>query len=135
GAEVTSLVQVAADTAGSGVLRSPLEILELKLVDGNGLEQTYSITGTNDMKELVAKINAETGIEASLSDAGKLVLTAPDASSLTITETIPGGTASPSGLTLGHHNFALVFNDTSADKQGVQIQLGATAGAATRVAP
>lgn len=134
GAEVTSLVQVTADTAGSGVLRSPGETLELELVDGNGLTQTYTITGTNDMKELVAKINAETSIEASLSDKGQLTLTAPGASSLTITETVAAGAASPSGLTAGHHNFALVFNDVSAEKQGVHIELGATTGAAGRVA-
>lgn len=134
GAEVTSLVQVTADTAGSGVLRSPGETLELELVDGNGLTQTYTITGTNDMKELVAKINAETSIEASISDKGQLTLTAPGASSLTITETVAGGAASPSGLTAGHHNFALVFNDVSAEKQGVHIELGATTGAAGRVA-
>lgn len=134
GAEVTSLVQVTADTAGSGVLRSPGETLELELVDGNGLTQTYTITGTNDMKELVAKINAETSIEASISDKGQLTLTAPGASSLTITETVTGGAASPSGLTAGHHNFALVFNDVSAEKQGVHIELGATTGAAGRVA-
>lgn len=134
GAEVTSLVQVTADTAGSGVLRSPGETLELELVDGNGLTQTYTITGTNDMKELVAKINAETSIEASISDKGQLTLTAPGASSLTITETVAAGAASPSGLTAGHHNFALVFNDVSAEKQGVHIELGATTGAAGRVA-
>jgi len=134
GVEIVSLVQVAADTAGSGVLRSPSEILELKLVDGDGLTQTYSITGTNNMKELVAKINAETAIEATLGDNGKLVLTAPGASSLTITETVPATTASPTGLETGHHNFALVFNDTSADKLGVKIELGVAAGAAGRVA-
>lgn len=126
GAEVVSLVQVAADTAGSGVLRSPSETLTLELRDGNGLTQTYTITGTNSMKELVAKINSETAIEATLGDNGKLVLTAPGASSLTITETVPATTASPTGLTTGHHNFALVFNDTSAEKQGVTIQAGTT---------
>jgi flagellin len=138
GAEVTSLVQVAAEAAGSGVLRAPSETLELKLVDGDGLSQTYTITGTNNMKELVAKINLETGIEASVGENGKLVLTAPGASSLTVTETVPAGTASPSGVTGAdagiHHNFALVFNDTSADKQGVQVSLGAGANAADNVA-
>lgn len=126
GAEVVSLVQVAANTAGSGVLRSPSEILELKLVDGNGLSQTYSITGTNNMKELVAKINAETAIQATLGDGGKLVLTAPGASSLTITETVPVTTSSPTGLTTGHHNFSLVFNDKTTEKSGVTIQSGTT---------
>lgn len=136
GAEVQSLVQVAAESAGSGVLRAPGETLELKLVDGDGLSQTYTITGTNSMKELVAKINSETALEASLTDAGKLVLTAPGASSLTITETVPPSTASPSGVTGAsdangiHHNFALVFNDTSADKQGVKIEKGETGDAA-----
>ncbi|MBE8717385.1 flagellin N-terminal helical domain-containing protein [Cellvibrio polysaccharolyticus] len=130
GAEVTSLVQVAADAAGSGVLRAPSETLELKLVDGDGLAQTYTITGTNNLKELAAKINQETGLEASISDSGKLVLTAPGASSLTVTETVAAGTASPSGVTGAaagvHHNFALVFNDTSTEKQGVKIEMGAT---------
>lgn len=141
GAEVASLVQVAAEAAGSGVLRAPGETLELKLVDGDGLSQTYTITGTNSMKELVAKINTETALEASVNDNGKLVLTAPGASSLTITETVPAGTASPSGVTGAdagvHHNFALVFNDTSAEKQGVQIQYGTdpvTTAIADRVA-
>src|SRR5690606_40419856 len=33
----------------------------------------------------------------------------------------------------GHHNFSLVFNDTSANKNGVTIQLGAGADAADHV--
>src|SRR5690606_35407205 len=76
GANITSLVQYTASGAGSGVLRSPTETLTLAYTDGDGLPQSYVITGTNDMKELVAKINAETGIEATLTDGGKLVLTA-----------------------------------------------------------
>jgi flagellin len=138
GAEVTSLVQVSADTGGSGVLRSPDETLKLELRDGNGLTQTYTITGTNSMKELVAKINSETAIEASVNENGRLVLTAPGAASLTVTEAGVTG-ASPTGITgadaVGgkHHNFALVFNDTSADKLGVKIEMGAT-GDAARVA-
>src|SRR5690554_3036589 len=55
GASVSSLVQVTAATAGSGVLRSPEDTLKLTLVDGDGLEQTFTITGTNSMKELVTK--------------------------------------------------------------------------------
>lgn len=137
GAEVVSLVQVAADTAGSGVLRSPSETLTLELRDGNGLAQTYTITGTNNMKELVAKINAETAIEASVSDGGRLVLTSPGAASLTVTETGVIG-ASPTGIAGAaggiHHNFSLVFNDTSADKLGVSIQLGTAGTAAVNVA-
>src|SRR5690606_31367421 len=121
GASVSSLVQVTAETAGSGVLRSPSETLTLTLRDGDGLEQTYTITGTNSMKELVNKVNSETSLEASVSPDGKLVLTAPGASSLTVTEA--GTAVSSTGLTNGHTNFALVVNDTSADKNGVTIQV------------
>lgn len=131
GAEVASLVQVTADTAGSGVLRAPDETLELTLVDGNGLSQVYTITGTNSMKELVNKINAETAIEATVDASGKLILTAPGASSITVDETATTG--NPSGLADGHTNFSLVFNDTSADRLGVTIELGVTAGADARV--
>lgn len=132
GASVSSLVQVTAATAGSGVLRSPDDTLELTLVDGDGLTQSFTITGTNSMKELVTKINANTSIEASVNDSGKLVLTAPGASSLTIAETVGVAGTNPTGLTDGHNNFALVFNDTSSEKNGVTIQLGAAG--ATRVA-
>lgn len=128
GAEVSSLVQVSADTAGSGVLRAPGETLELTLVDGNGLAQIYTITGTNSMKELVNKINAETAIEATVDPSGKLILTGPGASSITVNETAITG--SPSGLISEHTNFSLVFNDTSADRLGVTIELGALGTAA-----
>lgn len=131
GASVSSLVQVTAETAGSGVLRSPSETLTLTLRDGDGLEQTYTITGTNSMKELVNKVNSETSLEASVSPDGKLVLTAPGASSLTVTEA--GTAVSSTGLANGHTNFALVVNDTSADKNGVKIQLGAGTNAADNV--
>lgn len=131
GASVSSLVQVVGETAGSGVLRAPSETLTLTLRDGDGLEQTYTITGTNSLKELVDKVNSETAIEASINETGKLVLTAPDAASLTVAEA--GTVVSSTGLVNGHHNFSLVFNDTSANKNGVTIQLGAGADAADHV--
>lgn len=131
GAEVSSLVQVIAETAGSGVLRSPGETLTLSMVDADGLTQTYTLTGTNSMKELVAKINSETAMEASLTDNGKLVLTAKDATSITVLEA--GTTVRSTGLADGATNFSLVFNDTSADKLGVKVTLGTDAGAAAAV--
>src|SRR5690606_33922042 len=131
GASVSSLVQVVGETAGSGVLRAPSETLTLTLRDGDGLEQTYTITGTNSLKELVDKVNSQTAIEASINETGKLVLTAPDAASLTVAEA--GTVVSSTGLVNGHHNFSLVFNDTSANKNGVTIQLGAGADAPDHV--
>lgn len=131
GAEVSSLVQVTATTAGSGVLRSPGESLELTMLDGNGLSQTYTITDTASMKDLVDKINSETAIEATVNASGKLILTAPGATSITVDET--SITGNPTGLADAATSFSLVFNDTSADRLGVQIELGATAGADARV--
>src|SRR5690606_4877349 len=75
GASISSMVQFVAEGAGSGVLRAPGETLEIAYLDGDGLKQTYTLTGTNSMKELMAKINSETALEATVNDAGKLVLT------------------------------------------------------------
>ena len=128
GASVTSLVQYTAAGAGSGVLRAPTETLTIAYTDGDGLTQTYTLTGTNDMKELVAKINAETAVEATLTDSGKLVLTAPGGTSLSVTDTSNAGGASGAGvITAVDTNFSLVFNDESAEERGVLIQAGAAA--------
>jgi flagellin len=123
GASVTSLVQYTAAGAGSGVLRAPNETLTIAYTDGNGLTQSYQITGTNNMKELVAKVNSETGVEATLTDAGKLVLTAPGGTSLAVTDSSTAGGASGAGLTTQvNTNFSLVFNDESKDARGVTVQ-------------
>lgn len=128
GASVTSLVQYTMPGAGSGVLRAPSETLTIAYTDGDGLTQTYELTGTNDMKELVAKINAETAVEATLTDSGKLVLTAPGGTSLSVTDTSTAGGASGQGVAGPiATNFSLVFNDESAEERGVVIQAGASA--------
>lgn len=125
GASVTTLVQYTAEGAGSGVLRAPSETLTIAYMDGDGLTQTYELTGTNSMKDLVAKINSETGVEATLTDAGKLVLTAPGGTSLSVTDSSVAGGASGTGVTAPasvDKNFSLVFNDESKDARGVKIQ-------------
>jgi len=128
GASVTSLVQYTLPGAGSGVLRAPSETLTIAYTDGDGLSQTYTLTGTNDMKDLVAKINAETAVEATLTDSGKLVLTAPGGTSLSVTDTSTAGGASGQGAAGPiATNFSLVFNDESQEERGVLIQ---AAGAA-----
>jgi flagellin len=131
GASVSSLVQFVADGAGSGVLRSPSETLVISYVDGDGLTQAYTLTGTNSMKELVDKINAETALEATLNTGGRLVLTGVGATGLTITDSSTGGAASGvGGNTPVDTNFSLVFNDTSTDRKGVLIQADAGVTAA-----
>lgn len=127
GAEAASLVQVTSDNTGSGILRPGTDTLTLTKVDGDGNSQVYVLTGTNSMKELVAKINEETGIEATLNESGKLVLTAAGATSITVADNTTNNAATGlddvtnGGLT----NFSLVFNDTSVEKRGVTIETGA----------
>lgn len=131
GASVSSLVQFTAAGAGSGVLRAPSETLTIAYTDGDGLAQTYTITGTNSMKELVAKINSETGVEASVTSNGKLVLTAPGGTSLSVTDSSTAGGASGNGVTTAvNTNFSLVFNDESKDARGVSIRADASVTAA-----
>jgi len=132
GAEVSSLVQVVADSVGSGVLRAPSETLTLTMEDGDGNSQTYTLTGTNSLKELVAKINSETGIEASLNESGKLVLTAEGATSITVDDTSVNNAAT--GLADVTTNFSLVFTDTSIEKNGVVVEAGAGLTAAEQLA-
>ena len=119
GASVSTLVEVKADNAGSGVLTGT-DKLTLAVVDGDGNTQSYVITGTNGMDELVAKINKDTGVEASLDDNGKLVLSVENAVSLQVTDSTTNTKAT--GFTNGTTNFSLVFNDTSADKSGIKIE-------------
>lgn len=127
GAEAASLVQVTSDNTGSGILRPGTDTLTLTKVDGDGNSQVYVLTGTNSMKELVAKINEETGIEATLNESGKLVLTAAGATSITVADSTTNNAATGlddvtnGGLT----NFSVVFNDTSVEKRGVTIETGA----------
>lgn len=132
GAEVSALVQIAANNAGTGIFRAPAESLKLEVVDGNGLTQTYELTGTNNMKELVQKINNETSIEATLTADGKLVLTGNNVQSITTTETVTAGGSSATGIVDDTYDFSLVFNDTSSEKRGVSIQAAAGSEAAVQ---
>jgi flagellin len=122
GAEASTLVQVSAANTGNGILRAGTDTLTLVKVDGDGNSQTYVLTGTNSIKELVAKINAETGIQATLNEVGKLVLNAEGATSINVTDST---TALASGITDGLTNFSLVMTDVSADKKGVIVEAGA----------
>src|SRR5690606_28982365 len=86
GVSVSTVSELKADSAGSGVLVAGTSSISIVVKDGNGLDQTLNITGTNSMKEVVDKINESAGgiVQASLSDAGKLVLTSQNSESITI---------------------------------------------------
>lgn len=127
GALASAMVEVSATSTGSGVLVAGTSSLTLAVVDGDGLTQSYVLTGTNSLKELVAKINSETGIDASISDQGRMILNQAGALSITVTDTSTNNEAS--GLVDGAVNYSLVFTDTSADKRGVKIEAGTISAA------
>jgi len=131
GAKASTLVQVSAANTGNGILRAGTDTLTLVKVDGDGNSQSYTLTGTNSIKELVAKINAETGIQATLNEVGKLVLNAEGATSITVTDSTA---ALASGITDGATNFSLVMTDVSAEKKGVIVEAGAGYTAAIQAA-
>ncbi|MGD8176787.1 flagellin [Marinimicrobium sp. ARAG 43.8] len=118
GAEVTTLVQVEGDSGGSGVLRSG-DVLTLTLTDGDNNTQEIDIANTNNMEELVEKINSSSSIEASLDTNGRLILSAEGATSIEVAGT--GDSLDNTGLEATTTNFSLVINDTSTEKRGVTI--------------
>jgi len=122
GAEASSLVSIEGASAGSGVLRAGTDTLTLLVTDGDANDQSYILSGTNSLTELVAKINDETGISAKIID-DKMVLSQEGVTSITVTDST-SGTASGlvSANTASPTNFALVFNDTSLDSNGVKIE-------------
>src|SRR5690606_23356934 len=97
GVAVDTISEFTAAAAGSGALGAGTSALNITVVDGDGLSQAFEITGTSSMDEVVAKINESAGgiVQASLSDSGKLVLTAQGAESITVAE---GGGGSTTGL-------------------------------------
>jgi len=121
GAVASTQVTAASTAAGDGILRAGTDTLTLSLDDDQGSTNSYVITGTNSMDELVSAINTETGgaITATL-DEGKLVLTAGNnAESITVTDSTTNDTAT--GMD-GATQFQLVFTDTSSTNSGVNLR-------------
>lgn len=123
GAEVSTLATVTAANVGDGQLIAGTNELVLTVVDGDTETSTYTITDTNSLDELVEKINTTTTVEASVDSDGKLVLTAEGVTSLQVDDnsTSQGAT----GIADVTQNFSLVFTDTTSDKSGVKIEVGA----------
>ena len=133
GAQAKALVSTEATSAGTGQLIAGTDTLTIAVVDGDANTQSYAITGTNSLDELVAKINSETSITASLSETGRLVLSQEGVTSVTMS-----GANAASGTPGTDVNFRLAFTDTSSDKSGVKVEaaadIAASATAMTNVA-
>ncbi|WP_188151696.1 flagellin [Teredinibacter waterburyi] len=129
GAEVSTLISSEAGSAGSGVLVAGSSNLVLTLVDGDAATQTFTITGTSNMDELVARINSDTTVDASLNNAGKLILSVEGGQTLTVADgsASQGATGMDSASVVT--NFSLVVNDTSTGKNGVKVEAGTISAA------
>ena len=126
GAVASAGVELKATTSGTGVLKTGTDTLTLAILNGDGNTQTYILSGTSNMNELVTKINKDVaGVSAKLDDNNRLVLTAEGAESITVTESTAGFTGLPASGT-----FSLKFTDTTAEKTGVKIEAGVVAGTA-----
>jgi flagellin len=88
GISASTYLEEAATNKGSGILVAGTDTLTLTLTLGDGSSQAYAITDTDNMDELVSKINDTTGgaITASTDDEGKLVLATDTGVSLATTE-------------------------------------------------
>ncbi|WP_439134332.1 flagellin N-terminal helical domain-containing protein [Pseudomaricurvus sp.] len=134
GVEVSTLVSVEASSVGTGLLRGGTDTLAIDVVDGDGNTQSYVISDTENMKDLVAKINSETSVEASINEDGKLVLSQENVQSIAIADSTTNPDNNASGLADATTNFSLVLTDTSADKKGIKVEIGATTTAAEMAA-
>lgn len=137
GVSVSTVSESKATSAGSGVLVAGTNGLKITLTDGDGLAQAFEITGTNNMKEVVAKINEAAGglVQASLSDSGKLVLTSQGAASIAVAEGTTGttGLAAVGYSAAGTANFSLVFNNTPGNTKPITLESGGTTANDTSV--
>ncbi len=124
GAEVSALVTAEASGAGTGQLVAGTDTITIAVTDGDNNAQSFVITDTSNMDDLIEKINSETSVTATLDDNGELVLSQADADSITVTgNTTAADNASGFVTNDGTATFmSLVFTDTSTDSAGVKIE-------------
>lgn len=125
GVAVSTISEFTAANVGSGVLVAGTDALQINIVDGNNNTQTLNITGTNNMKEVVAKINESAGgiVQASLNDSGKLVLTAQNTTSITIGTGTGAGATNAGTAATATTGFSLAFNETAGNSQGISVEV------------
>ncbi len=124
GAEVSALVSAEASGVGTGALVAGTDTVTIAVTDGDGNAQSYVLTDTSSLDELVNKINSETSVSATLNDSGKLVLSQENVVSITVTGNTTNADQASGFVTNDGTatNFGLVFTDTSADGSGVKIE-------------
>lgn len=92
--EASAMVVTQAEDVGTGIL-SGAQSLSITAVTLQGDSVTYSVSNTNNMEELVARINEKTGnlIQAAIGAYGKLELSSSSLATFTVVDS-SGGVAS-----------------------------------------
>jgi len=124
--KASTLVTAEAAGVGTGALVAGTDTLQIQVADNDGNNQTYIITGTSSLQDVVDKVNAETAVSASINDQGKLVLSQENVSSITVTD----GTTddASSGFTNTTATLAsVVFTNTAGGE--VKLEAGTAAAA------
>lgn len=131
GVSVSTVAEFTAANIGSGVLVAGTDTMTIAITDGNGAAQNLTITGTNNMKEVVSKINESAGglVQASLNDAGKLVLTSQNTANIVVAGTGNGATAIGGAGNSG--GFSLVLNKTPGNTTGIKVETSDVTALAT----
>jgi flagellin len=128
GIETSAFVEASASANGTGVLRGVDLILTVSDFESNS--QTYTISETGSMQELVDEINSVTGgvIQASLDENNRLQLSSDTAASITASNT--GGTAATTAAGLGTnaYNARLSFEITDPTITDISVSVTGTAG-------
>jgi flagellin len=128
GIETSAFVEVTGSTDGTGVLRG-IDLI-LTVTDFESNTQTYTISETGSMAELVEEINIVTGgvVQASLDDNNRLQLSSDTAAAITASNT--GGTAATdaAGLGTAAYRAQLSFDITDPTISDVRVDITGTAG-------
>ncbi|WP_188151695.1 flagellin [Teredinibacter waterburyi] len=129
GVEISTLVSMEATSVGTGVLVAGTDTFTITVEDGDSNDQSFVISDTNSMDELIAKINSDTTVTAGLSDDGKLVLSQAGASSITVADNTTTPADKATGFADTRTNFSVVLTDTSSEKAGIKLEItNTTAG-------
>ncbi|QEW07741.1 flagellin N-terminal helical domain-containing protein [Nitrincola iocasae] len=128
GVTASTYAETTATSAGTGVLVEGTDTLTITLNKLDGTTAAVSVTGTEDMEGLVAKINEEGGglLAASVGDDGKLTISAENVAGITMTDVV-GATG-----TLADATASITL--TSDDGEAVIVERGSVGDTATLAA-
>lgn len=123
-----AVTEMVAANDGTGIIRGG-DSLKISLANADGTTNSFQITDTGSMEELVAKINTTAAgqVEASLNDDGRLVLASATGAQITVTDDA-GGDASgmtSTGDAVGKAQLTFTITDSSVKNVDVDYTIGA----------